>query len=246
MQVVVRALRVLSLLGEERTDGLSLTEIGSLLDMPLPTAHRLLKVLMVEGFVHRNPSTLIYSRGDKLLRLAAPAPRTTFADTVRPHLQQLAGAFDETAFVAELVGPRAVCVALVESQRPLHLSVRIGHELPLHAAASARVLLAHLPDPDARRLLESHDLTRFTEDTPRSVDAVMDHLRTVRHRGYDVCENELDRHVWAVSARITPSDGTLASLTLAAPMERSADADLRARMVQAVREAAAAVERDTA
>jgi DNA-binding IclR family transcriptional regulator len=244
MQVVVRALHVLSAIGESRAQGVSLTEISARLGLPPPSAHRLLKVLILEGFVHRDPNTLLHFPGDKLLRLMGPPRSTTVAETARRHVRRLSVAFNETAFVAELLGPRAVCVALAESQRPLRLSVRIGHDLPLHAAASARVLLAYLAVEEARTLLELQNLEKFTADTPGTVAEVMRHLEGIRERGFDICESELDTNVWAVSVPIRRDGEVLASLTLTAPLEHSADAQLRERMVAGVHAAVQDIERE--
>lgn len=243
MQVIARALDVLVLVGRS-SGGMLLSEISQELDLPPSTAHRLLKVLLQNGFLSRDDDSRRYVAGFRLLELAGAIHTTgSVAEVAQPHLDRLRDRFGETAFAAELVGGRAVCVALAEGPAPLRLTVGIGQELPLHAAASARVLLAYTSDGEARGLLERHAMQQFTEATPRTTDSVLAHLARIRSDGYGVCENEFDENVYAVAAPVrTPEGRARASVTLAGPAGRCAGAALRAEIAAAVCEAAALVE----
>jgi IclR family acetate operon transcriptional repressor len=218
MEVVRRTLAVLRLLAE-RPDGYTLQELCRALDVSPPTMHRLLAVLASEGFVARATPSKRYSLGGDALRLASGARHV--AEVAREDLASLRQDLGETAFVAELIGDRAVCVALVESPRPLRLFVRVGLELPLHAAASSRAILAFLDARRVRAMLKRGGLKRFTDETPATVDEVVDRFTTIRRRGYDVCDEELDPNVWAVAAPIRDLTGeVVASVTVAGPLRR--------------------------
>jgi len=136
-------------------------------------------------------------------------------------MAELSAQTQETVFLTEMVGRRAVCTALVDGSRPLRLSVRVGQELPIHAAASARAILAFMPEDEVNQLLDAHDFVRFTEKTPHTVAAVKKHLCEVAHRGFDMCDQELDLNVVAISAPVRSQIGAVtASVTLAAPRDR--------------------------
>lgn len=238
MQVVVRALKVLRHLGVHR-EGQTLQELSDALETPVATMHRLLAVLVGQEFVARSEETKQYTLGPSSLALAQGVRRV--ADVARPQLRGLSAATGETVFVTELVGDRAVCVALEEGTRPLRLFVRIGQELPMHAAASARALIAFLDETKVDGILGSRDLARFTDETPSTVSAVRAHLNDVRERGYDTCDQELDPNVWAVGAPIRDSSGAVvASVSLASPADRM-DSVTRKRVIGLVGEAADAI-----
>jgi DNA-binding IclR family transcriptional regulator len=246
VQVVVRALSVLrALSGEQR--GLTMGELSERLRVPLASTHRMLAVLETERFVTRSTSNRRYFLGPAARDLG----RTDMAresPLVTPHEAVAAAsrATGETVFLAELVGSGVICLALAESRHPLRVFVRVGQEMPLHAAAAARVLLAGLPSAEARGLLERRTpLVAFTDDTPSTVDQAMDRLAVIDRRGYDICHSELDENVWAVSAPVRSStDEVVASVTLAAPMQRVADAAAREAAAAAVLDAAAAMSAD--
>lgn len=245
MQPVVRALNVLRLLASH-AGGLTLQELGDALDIPPGSMHRLLAVLSAEQFVSRSPTNRRYFLGPAARQLA-DSGSAQHRLLVSPHraLTELARQSQETVFLTELVGDRALCVALVEGRHPLRLFVRIGQDMPLHAAASARTLLADRTDEEARLMLAGNPLTSYTESTPSSVEQVLEHLAVIRTRGYDVCEDELDRGVWAVSAPIHMSTGRVCtSITLAAPGDRLATPRMRKEARDAVLAAAATMAAD--
>ncbi|EQD39070.1 transcriptional regulator, IclR family, partial [mine drainage metagenome] len=201
---------------------MTLQELHVALDVPLGSMHRLLAILVTEDFVTRSPANRRYFLGPAARQLAE---QNTGGDPVlvrpNPAVLNLARQTGETVFVTELLGGRAVCVALVEGSHPLRLFVRIGQEMPLHAAASARCLLAYLDEALTRSLLAARPLVTFTPDTRTAVDDVLAHLALVRRRGYDICDDELDRGVWAVAAPVFVSTGAVcASITMAGAGDR--------------------------
>ncbi|GAA3570897.1 IclR family transcriptional regulator [Streptomyces osmaniensis] len=239
MQVVVRSLSVLRALAP-KARGATMQELHEELGIPIGSLHRLLTTLMEADFITRSAVNRRYFLGP-IARQLADQSRHHSALLVTPHraVVTAAEASGETVFLTELIGDRAVCVALAEGRHPLRLFVRIGQEMPLHAAASGRSLLAHLSEPEVISLLARHELTAFTEETPTTVEAVLEHLVVVRDRGYDVCEDELDRGVWAVSAPVFTSTGAVAAtVTFAAAGSRMQDPLARATAVQTVLTAA--------
>jgi DNA-binding IclR family transcriptional regulator len=242
VQVVVRALQVLQALAATGR-GLTLQELHERLRIPVGSMHRMLATLAEHSYVTRSPSNRRYFLGPAARQLSEQN-RDGHGSLVAPHPAVVSAAEDsgETVFLTELVGNRAVCIALVPGRHPLRLFVRIGQEMPLHAAASSRASLAYLGEHEARRLLAGHPLTAFTMDTPTTVDQVLEHLALVRARGYDVCDDELDRGVWAVSAPIFTSTGHVdTSVTLAAAAARLRDPLKRTQATQLVLTAARAM-----
>lgn len=239
MQPVIRALGVLKTLAPS-SQGRTLAELSDLLSVPQGSMHRILAVLEREQFITRSPTNRRYFLGPAARQLAdVNAQQNALLVTPHPALRQVARESGETAFLTELVGDRAICVSLVESTHPLRMFVRIGQEMPLHAAASARTLLADLSDDEARRLLETRPLTPYTDGTVTDVEAILEHLTLVRARGYDVCDNELDRGVWAVSVPVQGSTGrVVASVTLAVPAHRVDAAADRERLRHVIARAA--------
>ncbi len=235
MQIVERVLGLLETVSMP-PQGKSLTEISQRLELPMPTAYRLLSALIDQHYVRRDDDSGWYFPGHALMRLASlPMGAADIVELAQPHLRELLVEFGETVFVAQMVDRRAICVASESSPRTLHVQVKTGRDLPLHASAAARALLAFRSDKEAAEVLADHEYEPFTPSTPRDARAVLEHLLEIRGRGYDICEDELDANVWAVAAPIVQSDGrALASLTVALPRERLRPATLRRSITDSV------------
>lgn len=234
MQVVVRALTVLTYLSEH-PEGKTLQGISDALSMPVATVHRLLGTLTAEEFTVRGAERC-YTLGSASLGLSKGVRRA--AEVARPFMRRLSEQTQETVFLSELVGNRVVCVGLVEGSRPLRLFVRIGQEMPVHAAASARSVLAFQPDDLVNGILAGNELVRFRPGTPTTVAAVRAHLAKIRDRGFDVCDEELDPNVVAISAPVWGASGTVvAGLTLAAPRNRMDSVTLKREVLLVTRTA---------
>lgn len=143
MQPVVRALQLLTVLAEQR-GGLTLQELAVHLDLPLSTVHRLARVLESERFLTRTPKTRHFLPGPAVRALVTGMSSNYVRRVAEPTIAQLNRTTGETVFLAELVGREAVCFSIREGTRPLRLFVQLGRQLPFHASAAARVLLASL------------------------------------------------------------------------------------------------------
>lgn len=239
VEVVARAVDVLNAVANARS-GRTLQELHDELDIPLGSLHRILVTLTEVDYLRRSPMTKRYFVGDAARSLGG-ATGPPSARLIRPPAALLEAADEtgETAFLTEMVGDVPVCVSIVEAAHALRLFVRIGQQMPLHAAASSRAILAFQDEAVVRTLLaDAGPLTEYTEGTPHVFEDVMRALEDVRRQGYAVCHNELDPDAWAVSAPIRDNDEVLSSVTITAPGPRVTDPKVRDRAIQAVLRAA--------
>ncbi|SFN43663.1 IclR family transcriptional regulator [Mycetocola miduiensis] len=241
MQVVFRALDVLRCVAKS-VSPLSLNDISSRLELPPSTVHRLLSALTDEEYVIRDPLSRRYIAGPALAEFTKHASSNKLPDLAAPVLQRLSHQFAETVYVTSLTTDRAVCVGLIESSRPLRLNMSVGDRFPWHASASARSILAFLPQTLIEQLLAEQPMDQFTVNTPRTKEEVYAHLSDVRVSGYDVCDDELDSGVWAAAAPIlTDKTEVHGSLGIGAPGERFKTKSLREAAINAVVEGAAEI-----
>jgi DNA-binding IclR family transcriptional regulator len=220
MLVVVRALSVLTCLSGH-PQGLTLQQLHDKLDIPLASTHRVLGTLEAEQFVTRSAGTKRYTLGSAARHLSESNSYNSFLVQPPVPVLELGKQTGETVFLTQMVESRVVCVSLVESVHRLRLFVRIGQEMPLHAAASARAILAYRDPALVEALLSAYPHEVFTSGTPKDVNSVIDHLAQVREAGYDICDSELDDNVWAVAAPVFDATGRVEyGVTLAAASAR--------------------------
>lgn len=238
MIAVERSTRILKMLSHW-PEGASVTQLSEMIGVPASSIHRILRVLVEQGFVIQEPKSRQYSIGPEALELGrAYLNGRRFAVEVRPYLEWLTVHSGETSFATSVLGRVPICVAITQCDRPVRLFIDVGQQMPYHAAASAMAILAFADFEEAKRRLDEAPLTSFTNATLTEKSDVMAMLPTIRRDGYAVCERELDEHVAAVSAPIMSTSGDVReSVTIVGPVERL-QGDHREEAIGLVKEAA--------
>jgi len=204
------------------------------------TCYQMLKTLELTGYIVHTPAGF-YEVGPSipamfrcLRTVLVPEPRVSRA------LRGLRDETGDTAYACALRGSGIVLQEVAEGHGALVVRMlEPGTRDNIHARASCRAILAHLPETERSRILSSRSLPRLTKHTIiRRAE-----LRTVLERafaeGYAVERQEFEEGVGCVAAPYFDITGAVAgSLTVAMPLARL-DAD-EARIARTVMAHAAA------
>lgn len=237
-RAVQRVLSLLRAFSEERPTW-NLTELSAEVGLSMATAHRMLSVLELEGFVVRRSGGTDYQLGPEMIALGALALKAIDVRAVaRPELQFLAETTGEDAYLESLVGTEVLVLDEERGRGLLGLGTEVGTRWPAHATATGKVLLAGaegaLTEPPG-------GLHPMTAHTITSWEALTRTLSEVRERGYATNIEELEYGFVSVAAPIRDRDGkTPASLSLGGTAHRIT-ADRIPELAKIVRDAAARV-----
>ncbi|MET9580395.1 IclR family transcriptional regulator [Streptomyces sp. DT199] len=219
VQSVDRAVSVLEILARHGEAGV--TEIADELDVHKSTAFRLLGVLENRGLVAQAQDRGKYYLGAGVLRLAgAAAVRLDVSQEGVPVCRELADELGETVNIAVLDDDAAVNIMQARGTASVTAQNWLGRRTPLHATASGKVLLAHLP-PTLREGLLARPLHRFTERTATAASMLRGELDTVVQQGYAITVEELEIGLAAAASPVRAHDGkVIASLSVSGPVYR--------------------------
>lgn len=223
---------------------LSLTEISARLGIHKSTLHRLLGTLESKRFVQRDPGTGRYRLGTRLLELASlVVEHSNLQQRARLHLYRLVEECQETVDLSVLDGNSVVYLEVVESPHRVKLAAMPGQRLPVHSTASGKALLAFVPPEELERLLPA-ELTRYTERTLATREALLRDLEATRERGYAVSYQEHEAGISAVAAPVLDMRGRpIAAVAVAGPAFRLTRERI-SEIATAVRATAEAIARD--
>lgn len=206
--LVSKTAKVMETLLQEK-ESASLRMLAEKCNMPKSTLHRILSSLEEEGWVYRNPRTREYRIGIRLMCFAQKWRLDhELAILSLPLLESLADTSGETAVLAVREKTEIRCLEVVESPNPIKYHFRIGTQLPIHAGAMGKVILAYSP-LEIRENILSAPLERFTHNTLISSEDLRRELEHIRKKGYSVSIEEVDIGGSAVGAPVLGPDGEL-------------------------------------
>ena len=220
-QVLERTFSILELFDEDHPEW-STTEVARRLGLPIPTVHRILAALRRHGYVSQHEETKRFRLGISALQLGDRARSVVDLRSVAlPALRRLAHETGETALLTVLTPghDRGVCLERVETAQPLRLSVTPGRQLPLHAGASQKVLLAYLPEDEIERVIEA-GLEHLCHATITDPGLLRHELARIRRRGWASSVEETNLGVWGVAVPLRNPRGVVCAVGIAGPSPR--------------------------
>ncbi len=241
---LARGLDILELFAGDSPE-LTQTEISERLGLPVPTVHRLVKLLTERGWLVRDGRSRRLRLGLGAARLL---PAVRLPDLARDPLRAMADRSGETVNLATLdtrsgTGGSEVLYLLSETgSHLLTLRSHVGLRLPVHATALGKCLLAQLNDEDARRAAGREPYPALTPRTITSWEKLRSQLERVRRDGvaYSREEYEVGLHSIAVPLAWVDGDGPVA-VNVSLPSSRAG----REATAELARELQAAAERIT-
>ena len=129
VQSVERVFELLELITDAGGD-VTLSELSSSTDLPLPTIHRLLRTLVSLGYIRQLPNRR-YALGPRLIRLGEGANKQLGA-LARPQLKSLVDRLGETSNMAVLDSDMVIYVAQVPSLHSMRMFTEVGRRAHTH------------------------------------------------------------------------------------------------------------------
>ena len=211
IEVLNRAVDLLTAFTEGPGSMLSLAEIARRTGLPKPTLHRLLAALDVLGLVEKTPSG--YQLGIRLFELGEHVPRKQkLREAALPFLQDLFEASHDTVHLAVLDGTDVVYLERIRGHKPINVASRVGGRLPAYCTGVGKALLAF--NPEAALKVLAMPLTPRTPYTITSHQVLAEELARIRSTGlsYDREENSIG--IVCVAAPIMLDDRAIGAISI--------------------------------
>lgn len=214
--VTERLLEILSIFDQGHRE-LTLTAIAHRAELPMATAHRLVRRLAEWGALERGEDGA-YRIGLRLWEVATLAPRGLgLRQAALPFMEDLYETTHENVQLAVLDGSETLYIELISGRSAVVVRTRVGARWPLHATGVGLVLLAHSDLELQERICEA-PLQRFTEYTisdPATLRAV---LADVRRTGSALSERQITDDAVSVAAPVRGVGGrVVAAVSLVVP-----------------------------
>jgi IclR family transcriptional regulator, acetate operon repressor len=189
----------------------SSADLVNILNLPRPTAHRLLSQLESMGLLHKMPYPSNYCASPRLISLANGLTHSTFVRApVRALLNSLSRQTGQTHHISVFIQGEVQYFEVVETQA-LALTFAAGKRSPPHCNASGQYFLSQLPERQLQQFMQTGPWQAFTKQTITEPNALMARIEEIRKRDYAIQDSENVQGVIGLAVPIRTPSGRLAA-----------------------------------
>jgi DNA-binding IclR family transcriptional regulator len=197
---VKKAFAILSAISSS-PDGLGVSGLAKNLKIAKSTVHGMTSALEELGAVMRNPLTKKYKLGFTLLEIGRSAyTQIDLKTSARPVMEALMEKTQTSVFLGILNWDHVSILDIVESRQDLKITAPVGTTIPMLAGAVGKVFLASMDEEQARKIVKSKGLPRFTDNSIVDTAAYFKELTQVKKIGFAVDDEEYIPGVRAVAS----------------------------------------------
>ena len=197
---VKKAFAIVSAIASSQ-QGLGVSELAKNLKMAKSTVHGMTSALEELGAVMRNPLTKKYKLGFTLLEIGRSAyGQIDLKTSARPVMEELMEKTRTSVFLGILNWDHVTVLDIVESSQDLKITAPVGTTIPMFAGAVGKVFLASMDETQARKIVKSKGLPRFTDNSIIDTASYLKELKRVEEKGFAVDDEEYILGVRAVAS----------------------------------------------
>jgi DNA-binding IclR family transcriptional regulator len=219
---VARIALLLRVLAETEGDT-SLSEVAEKMKLPASTIHRLLHLLMAEGFVERGQTPRTYRAGLEFLRVGGLViSRVDLVTVAQKFMQAVVDACDETCVLSVYV-PRtrhAMVTRVIYGSHPLRYEAALYQPSSLVWGATGRGILAFLPEQVRQDIIAAEGPSPADPSKKVRPAQIERELAGIREQGYAHTRGQKIQGAVGMAAPVFDRHGPVAALCLTIPEAR--------------------------
>jgi IclR family pca regulon transcriptional regulator len=194
----------------------TIAEAAAAAGMDRATTRRCLLTLAHQGYADYDGK--FFTLTPRVLRLGTACLATMpLPQMVQPWLDALSEELGESSSVSILDGAEIVYVARAAQRKVMSIALMPGSRLPAYCTSMGRVMMAALPEAQARDILAA-ELPARTSHTLTDAGAILQELARVRAQGYAVIDQEVELGLRSIAVPVLNARGkVVAALNFGLP-----------------------------
>jgi IclR family pca regulon transcriptional regulator len=185
---------------------LTIADVARMTGLTRATARRCLITLARIGYAETDGR--FFTLTPRVLKLGyAYLASTPLTAVLQSALERLSEAIGESSSASILDGGEIVYVARAATKRIMSVGLAVGARLPAYCTSMGRVLLAALPEAEARARVAASDRPALTARTVTGVEEVMALLARARAEGHVVIDQELELGLTSIAVPVVDRAG---------------------------------------
>lgn len=223
---------------------LSHTELAAELGIPKSSLSQLLANLVDRTYLSFDAGSASYEFGEGFLRLNERRSRiASLPELAQPLCDRITRMTGESSSLNLRRDFDVERVCGSNSTHPLTYTMKLGELAPMYAVSSGKALLATFAAKELSAYLSSVKLEPITKHTITSAAALRKEIEKVKKSGVAWSFEEFTRGIIGLAVVVYHGGEPIGALNIALPKSRD-DPEQRQRMVAALQDAAASLEKD--
>ena len=187
---------------------LTIAQISQKTGIPRAAVRRCLHTLRQLGYAGAEMNN--FSLKPKILTLGySYLSSTPLTVSAQPYLNSISSTLHESCSLAVLDDNEILYVARAATSRVMSVALNTGSRLPAYCTSLGRVMLAHLPDHELKRYLETVKLRAYTDRTVVSAKRLKEILLEVRAAGFAIIDEELEVGLRSIAVPVRGASGNV-------------------------------------
>lgn len=241
-QSIHRALAILKTVAKYNEIGARLSLIAQEVGLHTATVHRILSILLEEGWVTISPASKGYHLGFELFVLGRAARQFNLQEVLRGVLERIADQTEDTTYLVIQSGYNALCLDRVVGKFPIQvLTFEVGERRPMGIGAGSLALLASLPDDQVESIIKSN-ANRY-ETFNRTANDVKVSVAQCRRLGYGLSVKTVSPDTIGVGATVKDAEGKVTAAISVAGVAKRMGPERREAFVRLINKEIAAVDK---
>ncbi|MEH7246218.1 IclR family transcriptional regulator [Neobacillus niacini] len=202
MQTIDRAIKILKSFSVEDKE-LSLADLHRELGLSKSSLQRILNTLVLHGLLDKDQKQKTYQLGMELYFLGQLVEKNSHLLSVsRSFMEKLRDKLGESVSLSVVHHRERKCIGYVPSNHELTTLIFVGQASPLYAGASAKILMAYMPEKELAEYVTDLEFEKITQFTIKSKEDLHKELEKIRKHGYAISYGERVKGAFSVSAPI--------------------------------------------
>ncbi|WP_135822302.1 IclR family transcriptional regulator [Halostella litorea] len=227
----------------EREGPVGVSAIASEVDLAKSTVYTHLNTLREAGYLVKEDGR--YRLSCQYLRLGASVQHDV--DLYREGKAEVDSLAADTGERTNLVieeGGRGTCVYATNPSGSTEAYMSLGEQRPMHATATGKAILAHLPESRVDAIVDEHGLPEFTSQTITSREALHEELAEIRDSGVSFDNEESVEGLCCIATPVLVEGEPLGSISVSGPCSQFTEPDRREELCEAVQDTANVIQLD--
>ena len=212
VNTVIKAIELVEYLaGINGGMGATATEIWRELDLTKSTTHRLLDTLSFYDWITKDNETGRYRLGWEMYKIGQMLPtQNNLLSIDKKFLADLSNTVAATVNLGVLKHDETVIISQVESTHMKAIAhITAERYEAIYATALGKMMISEMTDDEIREMFSGTEFIKYTENTVRNVDELIERVNFARKNGYALDEKEFNENLYCIAMPIRNYTGRI-------------------------------------